>query len=673
MDKIFQSELLYKRDEISNEILNSDYFNKHVCDINSNKKKKYSEIEIKNIIYCLDYSYHYLGKALVSDEEFEKLEESTRKLYPDLVLYSTKYMSQSILPYPMPSLTKLYNKEFDKIQKNISIFSSIVISSKLDGISCLLISKNNKISLYTKGNGIKGRNISHILNYINLDTNKIPNRCVLRGELIIKKVNTKVFNTTGSLRSQIIGLINRDIKNIDEETRNLFKTVDLVFYHVIKPKSLSFFKQFLYITELDLARPKFLFKYSDAISKSVLEHIYEDFLANEEYEIDGLVIADAETQYDLQKPDTLYNNYIFAFKQNKHFAITTIEKIEWQTSKNCFLIPVLYCKPVVLLNSKITKMSGFNAKNVINKRIGIGSKVSITLGGNIIPVVDTVIEPSDDIPIPENVTWNGVNIVSNVVNFTNVSKIIEKYFSAFSIKGMSHKTIFNILVKLETKQIVVKNIFDFFKGIEYWKSNYTEKILGEKTDIALMSNLKKMKETPISINTLLVATNYFVLISDVKMKTIFELEPILYDYIIDFKNTEEERNLIYETALSIPTIANKMALNFLKGIEEFYKNKKLFEETFNIVYKPKQELERKNKIPRIVFTSIKNVESYLQMYEGNFILSLTLTKGVDYLVVPNCEFKITSKYKKAERYGIEIITLSKFREMMNEIKNQMII
>lgn len=658
----FKTSLLSNKLEIPQELFQSEEFNKYICDINADKKKSYSEIELKNLVYCLDYSYHYLGKALVPDEKFEALEKQAKKLYPDTILYSEKHMSQSILPCPMPSLTKIYNTDFDKIKNKINNFTNVVISSKLDGVSCLLIVKNNKINLYTKGDGEKGRNISHILNFINLNINKIPSKCIFRGELIIKKEYYHLFNTTRALRSQVIGLINRDFSKPNEETNKLLKAVDIVFYHVIKPKNFTFFQQFEYIKQNNLLTPMFKQINVEKITKKKLEDIYENFLENELYNIDGLVIAENDIIYDMRNIDSNYHNLLFAFKQNKHFAVTTITKIDWQTSKNCYLIPVLYCKPVLLLNSKITKCSGFNAKNIINRRLGIGAEVSITLAGNVIPSIDTVFVPSDDIKLPNNIRWEGNNIVSTVVDFSSISKVIEKYFSVFNIKGMSHKTIFNILVKLETEKIIVNNIFDFFDGVKEWQLNFiSQTILGEKKDIILTNSLKKMNETPISIISILVATNFFHLISDVKMKTIFDDCPDLYSFILDEENSLDEDEL-EKKLISIPSIGDKVAENTIKGINLFKENKEMFDKYFKIIYESVSQ--KRNNIPKIVFTEVKNVESYLEIYEGCFILALTLTKDVNYLVTPNNDFRITSKYTKAEKYGIPIITLKEFKEMM---------
>lgn len=91
------------------------------------------------------------------------------------------------LPYYMGSLDKVKpsTTEFDKwIEKYGGPYVS---SYKLDGISALVHKVDNKLSMYTRGNGTYGQDISHILPHINIDTRKIVNNDAIRGELVISK------------------------------------------------------------------------------------------------------------------------------------------------------------------------------------------------------------------------------------------------------------------------------------------------------------------------------------------------------------------------------------------------------------------------------------------------------------------------------------------------------
>ena len=67
---------------------------------------------------------------------------------------------------------------------------SYVISAKLDGISILYECKQNDRKLYTRGDGVCGLDISHLIPYL-----RLPNitKTAIRGELIISKQNFEKY------------------------------------------------------------------------------------------------------------------------------------------------------------------------------------------------------------------------------------------------------------------------------------------------------------------------------------------------------------------------------------------------------------------------------------------------------------------------------------------------
>lgn len=87
-----------------------------------------------------------------------------------------------------PSDIKILDKFIDKYN------GPYVYSDKLDGVSALLINIDNKLKLYTRGDGYKGTDISSMINYINFGLNnkeilndKLTNGIAIRGELIMSK------------------------------------------------------------------------------------------------------------------------------------------------------------------------------------------------------------------------------------------------------------------------------------------------------------------------------------------------------------------------------------------------------------------------------------------------------------------------------------------------------
>ena len=100
-----------------------------------------------------------------------------------------------------------------------NIHDEYIIEDKLDGVSCLLVRANNKIKLFTRGNGQEGTDISHIYYYISNLPSEIKTDIVVRGELIIP---TKIFLNKYTLlysnaRNMVSGLINN--KTIKKEMK----------------------------------------------------------------------------------------------------------------------------------------------------------------------------------------------------------------------------------------------------------------------------------------------------------------------------------------------------------------------------------------------------------------------------------------------------------------------
>ena len=117
---------------------------------------------------------------------------------------------------------------------------NVVISDKLDGVSGLLVIKNSKMSLYSRGDSKYGRNISPLLNYIKLP--KVEGNYVIRGEIIIAKEKfikySKDYSEARSLVNGICrtaGLNNHKNLNIER-----CQDVDFVAYEIIEPKLTPF-------------------------------------------------------------------------------------------------------------------------------------------------------------------------------------------------------------------------------------------------------------------------------------------------------------------------------------------------------------------------------------------------------------------------------------------------
>jgi len=216
--------------------------------------EKLSIKEIAALIKQANHAYHEEGKPLFSDDIYEIIRDYLAKLVPDHPIIQTDIVGaipkkdKVKLPIWMGSLDKIKDDSESLINWKKKFKGNYVISDKLDGISCLFKYSEGNITLFSRGNGEFGQNISHLIKYINgippLFLNKTykdkdKDDILIRGELILSKKNweiiTNVMNKARSNpRNTVAGLANS--KNPDKD---IAKLVWFVAYECIEPKNLK--------------------------------------------------------------------------------------------------------------------------------------------------------------------------------------------------------------------------------------------------------------------------------------------------------------------------------------------------------------------------------------------------------------------------------------------------
>ena len=141
---------------------------------------------------------YYNGEPLVTDNEYDQLLTVVEIEAPDhpflkKVGTSSQATNKIKLPFYMASLNKIKRNTTNLINYTNKFKGPYVITDKLDGIAGLLEWKDNKYQLYTRGNGVMGQDVSHVLPYLTtiprLDPHVgIASEFYLRCELIISKL-----------------------------------------------------------------------------------------------------------------------------------------------------------------------------------------------------------------------------------------------------------------------------------------------------------------------------------------------------------------------------------------------------------------------------------------------------------------------------------------------------
>lgn len=631
--------------------------------------KKLTNIEISNLLIVFEYSYSIKGVSLINDFSFDIIKDKFSNEKLDIFLTKLQefnniknYLEPITLPYYMPSLKKYYDINLN-ILKTISVSQiyKLIIAPKLDGISCLLVIKDGKIDLYTKGNGEKGRCITYLLKYINLKIDHLKKtNIVLRGELIIEKSKADLMPTKKHLRSIVAGLINRDFSKLKEKDYSLYKHIDAVFYYSIIPENITLIEQLKFIKEQNLKyTPLKILNIEKSLNLNrILREIYLKMKEEYKYDIDGIVLSGEKTIMDFTDKKTL-DNMMFAYKLNTIFSITKVKDIIWELSKDLRYIPKIILETVILDNREINKVSGNNANFIISNQIGIGSEVQIRISGDVIPIIDSVIKKSDNIPLPDNYSWDKLktHFISNSDNLDSLSKRIELFYIIFKINDIRTQKIKKVIKFFNEKKIKIQNIFDYIKTLKEWFSkNSREQILGQKYDISLANSIKTFSEKEIEITKILIATNKFKDFNEQRLNQVFSSYPKLYDII-------QDRNL-YE--IITPKILNEIkgisditSNNFINGLTYFKEEFDNFNNTFKIDYSKK-----KTSFFCVMFSGIDNAKknNLIERFGHKFTEATSMT--IANLLVVKSKFDKTTKVINAEKKNIPIMDIPEFEKFI---------
>lgn len=394
-------------------------------------------------------NHEYYNKApLFSDELFDIVKEYLEEKAPTHPILrnigaavASDDARKEELPYVMASLEKIKTDEKVLAKWVASDHTGpYVLSDKLDGISALLHWKGCTLKMYTRGDGKVGQNISHLLTLIR----GIPQfrghvEYAVRGELIMSKADfEKVKDKGANARNMVAGLVNAKTPDL-----TLVQLVQFVAYEVVHPK-LKPSEQFAQLHASG-------FKVADhtLIPKDLSVDKLSDQLVKRrrdgEFEIDGIVVANDA----IYKRTSGNPTYAFAFKSihTMEQAEVLVTDVEWNLSKDGYLIPVVNFGGVRLDGVVIKRATGFNGKYIKDNKIGPGAKLVIIRSGQVIPYVKEVLKPSEpQMPeVPYVWSKSGVDIMlakDQAGESTEVmKKNLENLFSKLDVAGMGPGTV----------------------------------------------------------------------------------------------------------------------------------------------------------------------------------------------------------------------------------------
>lgn len=368
-----------------------------------------------------------LGNLLMTDEEYDEGIEQLAQMVPNHPLLKkvrgspTKAGKVVQLPYYLGSLNKAKTPvELEKWSGKTK--GPYLVSEKLDGISGLWSPTLKK--LYLSGEDNTGLDVSPWLQHISLSptslSSEVPDDVWIRGELIMAKSSIPA----GRLgRSIVNGIFHHGQPNPAEASK-----VRFVAYEVIgMDPSLTTKQQMAWLQEWQMWLP--WHASMSTLDAAALTKLLADRRAISEYDMDGLVsktCLPSPTRVTKGNPTDA-----IAWKPpNGESKLTTVVAVEWNASATGRLVPRVQIEPVNLGGSQISFVTGVHARRITDWQIGPGAKVILRKGGDVIPVIDSVVTPAT-VTYPPEGTWewdltggttlaDAVNIKQKVADTTTI-------------------------------------------------------------------------------------------------------------------------------------------------------------------------------------------------------------------------------------------------------------
>ena len=614
-----------------------------------NYLKTLSTEQIGKFVKEASFEY-YKGTPIVSDDIFDIMKNVLKERDPTnpiLEEIGAPTAGEKVkLPYWMGSLDKIREDEKALNNWKSKHHNSVVISDKLDGNSAMLVYHKNTIKMYSRGDGLFGQDVSHIISLIKGVPKKVGfEDLAVRGELIIPKHKWDP-KFGANARNSVAGIMHSKHPNKD-----LANIIEFVAYEMLHPRDTI--SNGLNILEEN--KFKVVYHTNEKSSELTMDSLSKILLKRREespYEIDGIVVFhDGEhNQVSGKNP-----SYAFAFKSllTHTEAEVIVKEVEWNASKDGYLKPLLHFDPVVLAGATIQKATGFNGQFIESNVIGPGSRIVIIRSGDVIPHVVRILTKSasgkPSLPTSKW-KWNDTHVDIVLEDKESAEDVIVKRMTYFAVtmemKGVG-KGIIERLYKngIDTIKKLVNVTESELIKMEGFQKKSAEKVVNEIRDSIKKADCLKFMD----------ASNLFGRsIGEKKLKLIVTAFP---NIIKGYVPTESE-------LLKIDGIASVTANQFIDGLPDFFdfmKDIGIDCNKTNVVVIESRNTKPTLKELVVVFTGIRDKELEKEIEErGGKVASAV--SGKTKVVVAKDPSEETGKVKAAKELGIPVVDIETFKK-----------
>lgn len=610
------------------------------------------------------------GTAEISDEVFDALvdlyEDKFHVIYDAIGAPPAAGVKDVPLPHPLFSLDKIKSgkkEDAKKLEEWLRSFpndNDYIVADKVDGVSGLYTVQHHgstvKCRLYTRGNGLKGTDITSLLEYLKLPIPKTD--VAVRGEIILPDAAFEAYRTRArsigtknklkSARNMTSGIVNASsVKDSDTFDPTVARDLQFLAYRVIETDQ-NQEQQYQQLEEWGFNVP--WYQRVSSVGVDDLEYYLKLRRSDPEYKaeylIDGLVIA-----YNQPYAHPLDGNpkHMFAFKFDT-IAQVTVEKVKWNPQKDGKLTPIIYYEPIHLAGADCTKATGHNAKRIIDWGIGPGAVILITRSNEVIPYVVACLSPCERWDLPdldvEEYSWNETEVDFVLTNPSDnddvqVKKIVY-FFDHMDIKQIGDERA-KILYRHDlhsVRDIILASQQTFIDALG---------LVGEKVHDELHSKLRKASLAAVMTSSGIFGAGF----GDRKMVAIVAAIPNILDL------ADQPTEIIAEKIRGIGGF-DKMATVFAEKLPIFVEWLHGLNIRFERPSPPRSSKAAIFKGQKIVMSGKRHADitDFITLSGGKIMNSVS---GLTDLVIVEDITKLTGKVMEAKSRGVEIISAAEFK------------
>ena len=351
--------------------------------------------ELVTLLENASYAYHNGLPETMTDAAYDTALEQLRSRspkHPFLTKVGAPLSTgdEVVLPIVLPSLNKVKDsaalvKWVTKCCTKQSTPPAYHISAKLDGCSALWLPASKK--LYTRGDGLKGRDISAFVPFFQgfSDTKADSKIRAVRGELIMR-TDSAIIPPGKLARNIVAGALNR--KAVDAA---LFAEIRFVAYELLDqetPVSPEESYRILRSAGYEVARATTMATLTDV----ALSGLFTTAESKSPYQMDGIVLAPNIPRTTAPPTDGSNPTDRAAWKTRltANTARTIVRAVEWNISHTGVLIPRVLFDTVTLAGANIGAATGLHGRWIYDNGVGPGAEIEVRRAGDVIPQIIAV-------------------------------------------------------------------------------------------------------------------------------------------------------------------------------------------------------------------------------------------------------------------------------------------